>query len=73
MNKVSIIIRISNNFTEETKVMEGAKDDLQKAKKPKKKAHTIKDEGAFNTYIYRVLKEVSPETGISKNAMHTLN
>ena len=31
------------------------------------------DEGAFKTYIFRVLKEAAPEVGISQKAMHAMN
>ncbi len=38
-----------------------------------KKAATHRDEGAFQTYIYRVCKEVCPDSAISKKAMTMLN
>ena len=37
-------------------------------KKPKKKRTET-----FSVYIYRVLKQVHPETGISKRSMHIMN
>ena len=33
----------------------------------------VHDPHAFQIFIYRVLKEVKPEHGISKNAMNILN
>lgn len=33
----------------------------------------LRDNNSFQTYIYRVLKEVKPELGISKKAMAQLN
>ena len=56
---------------EEEKAPENAKKG--KKKKDKGKALSIRDDGAFNTYIFRVLKEVAPEAGISKKAMMALN
>ena len=46
---------------------------LKKRKEAQKKAKTCHDEAAFKTYIYRVLKQAAPETGISTKAMHALN
>jgi len=45
----------------------------KKKKNQLKKSNFLRDEGAFNTYLYRVLKETCPDTGISKKAMVTLN
>ena len=43
-------------------------------KKPAlKKAQTHRDEGAFQTYIFRVCKDVCPEHPVTKKAMNTLN
>eukprot|EP01130_Rhizamoeba_saxonica_P003615 TRINITY_DN1509_c0_g1_i2.p1 TRINITY_DN1509_c0_g1~~TRINITY_DN1509_c0_g1_i2.p1 ORF type:complete len:185 (+),score=23.13 TRINITY_DN1509_c0_g1_i2:58-612(+) len=33
----------------------------------------VKDSTANSTFIYKVLKQVSPNTGISNNAMHAVN
>ena len=45
-----------------------------KAAKPVKKvAHKKKRTESFAVYIYRVLKQVHPETGISKKSMSVLN
>ena len=44
-----------------------------KKKQVNKKALMHRDEGAFQTYIFRVCKEVCPDSGISKKAMNTLN
>ena len=38
----------------------------------KKTAHRRRTE-TFSVYIYRVLKQVHPETGISKRSMHIMN
>ena len=38
-----------------------------------KKAQLHRDEGAFNTYIFRVMKDTLPEEAVSKKAMLTLN
>ena len=42
------------------------------AKDVKKAAHRRRTE-TFSVYIYRVLKQVHPETGISKRSMHIMN
>lgn len=34
-----------------------------------KKNITVRDNNAFSTYLFRVLKSTQPELGISKNAM----
>ena len=39
----------------------------------KKAAHHRRRVETFSVYIYRVLKQVHPETGISKRSMHILN
>lgn len=46
-----------------------------KAKKPtKEKSHNKKRRTeTFSVYIYRVLKQVHPETGISKRSMNIMN
>jgi histone H2B len=46
----------------------------QDAVKPKKKAtHASKRAETYSVYIYRVLKQVHPETGISKRSMSIMN
>lgn len=39
----------------------------------RKKTMKVRDSNSFQTYIYRVLKEVKPELGVSKNAMELIN
>ena len=56
---------------EETKEQPKALPDPKK--KVQKKGLQHREEGAFQTYIFRVCKEVTPDTGISKKAMTTLN
>ncbi len=51
--------------TPSTQKVEKKKDDKKMAKK--KRAET------FSVYIYRVLKQVHPETGISKRSMSIMN
>ena len=46
---------------------------LKKKAAAAKKARFCRDEGAFKTYIFRVLKEAAPEMGISQKAMHAMN
>jgi len=41
-------------------------------KEHKGKSHKRRSE-TFSVYIYRVLKQVHPETGISKRSMHIMN
>ena len=50
----------------------------QKGKRGKRvakadKQHKKKRTETFSVYIYRVLKQVHPETGISKRSMHIMN
>ena len=42
------------------------------AREARKTAHRRRTE-TFSVYIYRVLKQVHPETGISKRSMHIMN
>ncbi|GAA5981807.1 hypothetical protein JCM10908_004615 [Rhodotorula pacifica] len=49
------------------KAVKGAADPDKKKKKKKARKET------YNTYIYRVLKQVHPETGISNKAMTIMN
>ena len=60
---------------EKAVVDEGATvSELQKKKAlQERKPMSANDEGAFNLYIYRVLKEHAPEFSVSKKAMRTLN
>jgi histone H2B len=48
-----------------------------KTQKSKKVSHDKKNKKkrteTFSVYIYRVLKQVHPETGISKRSMHIMN
>ena len=48
-------------------------DPKKQSKMNAKKASGHRDDAAFQTYIFRVCKEVCPETGISKKAMSTMN
>merc|ERR1711976_898186 len=48
-------------------------DPKKKLAQNKQKATIYRDEDAFSTYIFRVCKEVCPDSGISKKAMKTLN
>ena len=43
------------------------------AKDAKKATHHRRRTETFSVYIYRVLKQVHPETGISKRSMHIMN
>ena len=43
------------------------------AKKVEHKGGKRKRTETFSVYIYRVLKQVHPETGISKRSMHIMN
>jgi histone H2B len=38
-----------------------------------KRTVTVRDNNAFSTYLFRVLKTTKPDLGISKNAMGQLN
>ena len=49
-----------------------AKTAEKKAAKDSKKKRAVRKE-TFNTYIYKVLKQVHPDTGISNKAMSILN
>ena len=61
------------NLGVEEKKAEPAPEVAKKKAKAKGKAISVKEDGAFNTYIYRVLQEVTPDSSISKKAMSTLN
>jgi histone H2B len=50
-----------------------AKAGKRAAKKVDKNAAKRRRIETFSVYIYRVLKQVHPETGISKRSMHILN
>jgi histone H2B len=58
----------SNKGTPATKVARRAGKAERKAGAGKKKRTET-----FSVYIYRVLKQVHPETGISKRSMHIMN
>jgi histone H2B len=45
----------------------------QKSRKVAPKVGKRKRTETFSVYIYRVLKQVHPETGISKRSMHIMN
>ena len=45
----------------------------KQAPKAAKAAHHRRRVETFSVYIYRVLKQVHPETGISKRSMHIMN
>ena len=55
-----------------SKAAEGVDGEAVVAKKGKKLAHKNKGE-TYSVYIYRVLKQVHPETGISKRSMSIMN
>ena len=48
------------------------KRSAKKARGAEKKAHKRRTE-TFSVYIYRVLKQVHPETGVSKRSMSIMN
>ena len=50
-----------------------AKTVAKKATDGKKKARKSKRTESYSSYIYKVLKQVHPETGISKKAMSIMN
>lgn len=51
-----------------------AKASKAKGKKPAtQQAHKKRRTETFSVYIYRVLKQVHPETGISKRSMNIMN
>ena len=49
------------------------KTPAKAVKKAEPKAHKKKRVESFSVYIYRVLKQVHPETGISKRSMSIMN
>ena len=53
-----------------TNSQEATKDTV--AKKPNRKP-AKKNQETYSVYIYRVLKQVHPETGISKRSMSIMN
>mmetsp|Transcript_77957 Transcript_77957/g.90995 ORF Transcript_77957/g.90995 Transcript_77957/m.90995 type:complete len:128 (+) Transcript_77957:41-424(+) len=62
------------------KTVAGGAEETTKAKKEKapkatgdKKAPKRRRQETFSIYIYRVLRQVHPETGISKKAMNIMN
>ena len=50
-----------------------AKQSKQKRAPTHEKKNKKKRTETFSVYIYRVLKQVHPETGISKRSMHIMN
>ncbi len=50
-----------------------AAENGRKAAGRKPGANQVLDKTSFQTYIYRVLKEVKPELGISKNGIGLIN
>ena len=54
--------------------MWGARKQMVPVRRPK---HTVRrkkpDHSSFSTYIYKVLKQVHPDTGISNRAMAVMN
>ena len=61
------------NVNEESKLPQQEPLPDPKKKTAVKKAQLHRDEGAFNTYIFRVMKDTLPEEAVSKKAMLTLN
>lgn len=57
----------SNKGTPASKVVKRAHKAAKAGVAKKKRTET------FSVYIYRVLKQVHPETGISKRSMHIMN
>jgi len=55
----------------ESKITESSKRG-RPAGKPLKKKLQLRDPKSFQTYIFRVLKEVKPELGIKKATMETI-
>jgi histone H2B len=47
--------------------------DKQKSKKDPKKNRRKHKQDSFSIYIYKVLKQVHPQIGISKKAMNIMN
>ena len=73
MNRVSITCSFHNcRALENRNAEEGGKVGKAVATDKKKKAHK-KPKQSYATYIYRVLKQVHPETGISKRSMSIMN
>ena len=55
-----------------------SQDKKNESQKPKtqtqgRKAHSKNKSETYSVYIYRVLKQVHPETGISKRSMSIMN
>ena len=50
-----------------------ATKQVKKVVKGERKANKKRRTETFSVYIYRVLKQVHPETGISKRSMHIMN
>ncbi len=74
--KVMSLNEAPNPFAKHSQPLEETKElqpELVVKKKAKKASLLHRDEGAFQTYIFRVCKEVCPDSGVSKKAMTTLN
>ena len=71
------VIWASLSFANHTQIIKMAKTPSKKsAKAPKKAAGGKKKKTrteSYSTYIYRVLKQVHPDTGISKKGMSIMN
>ena len=52
---------------------EATQNDAEATQKKTKKAPTKSKAETYSVYIYRVLKQVHPETGISKRSMSIMN
>lgn len=67
--------QVSKPPAEESKVAAEPEQALPDPKKKvaKKLVQAHKDDGAFNTYLFRVSKEVAPDSQLSRKAMITLN
>lgn len=55
------------------KTVSASKSSAKKSAKAERKAPKKKRTESFQGYIYKVLKQVHPETGISKKSMSIMN
>lgn len=46
---------------------------VEKKEKPKKSSSSKRNYSSYSTFIYKVLKQVHPDTGISNKAMNIMN
>ena len=71
------LLRSSNTSSEKHTTTKMAKTPSKKSAKAPKKAGGAKKKKSrtesYSTYIYRVLKQVHPDTGISKKGMSIMN